>query len=152
LAAVVSIIIGIIQHGFPDGMLEGTSILIALTIIICVNSGNNYISERRLADLVSLSDKQDVTVYRGSTEAITIDGSQLVVGDLIYFEAGMKVPADCIMVEGQDVATIEGELTGEPDNMEKLVIDENNYCNGATGTMMASRLGSRTKHCCWSYH
>lgn len=75
MAAIVSIIIGVIQHGFPDGMLEGTSILIALTIIIVVNSGNNYISERRLADLVSLSDKQDVAVFRGSTDAITIDGS-----------------------------------------------------------------------------
>jgi len=49
VAAVVSIVIGIIQHGFPDGMLEGTSILIALLIIIVVNSGNNYVSERRLA-------------------------------------------------------------------------------------------------------
>lgn len=96
----MSIIIGVIQHGFPEGMLEGTSILIALFIIIVVNSGNNYISERRLADLVNLSEKQEVAVYRGSTDAITIDGSQLVVGDLIYFEAGMKVPADCIMVEG----------------------------------------------------
>lgn len=140
LAAIVSIIIGVIQHGFPEGMLEGTSILIALFIIIVVNSGNNYISERRLADLVSLSDKQDVAVYRGSTDAITIDGSELVVGDLIYFEAGMKVPADCVMVEGQDVYTIEGELTGEPDNMEKVYVEESNYNNGATGTMMAKSL------------
>jgi len=87
-AAVVSIVIGVIQHGFPGGMLEGTSILIALTIIITVNSGNNWISERRLADLVNLSEKQEVTVYRGSTEAVTIDGSDLVVGDIIYFESG----------------------------------------------------------------
>lgn len=140
LAAVVSIIIGYIQHGFPNGMIEGTSILIALTIIIVVNSGNNYISERRLADLVSLSNKQDVAVFRGSSDAITIDASELVVGDLIAFEAGQKVPADCIFVEGQDVFTIEGELTGEPDNMEKVYIDENNYNNGTTGTMMAKSL------------
>lgn len=140
LASIVSIIIGVIQHGFPDGMLEGTSILIALTIIIVVNSGNNYISERRLADLVNLSEKQEVAVFRGSTDAITIDGAQLVVGDLIAFEAGMKVPADCIFVEGQDAFTIEGELTGEPDNMEKLYIDEKNYNTGATGTMMAKSL------------
>lgn len=114
-AAVVSMIIGLIQHPFPDGMIEGTSILIALCIIIVVNSGNNWISERRLADLVNLSEKQEVAVYRNSTETITIDGADLVVGDLIKFEAGMKVPCDCIMVEGQDVACIEGELTGEPD-------------------------------------
>jgi P-type E1-E2 ATPase len=140
MAAVVSVVIGIIQRGFPDGLLEGVSIFIALTIIIVVTSGNNYVSERRLADLVNLSEKQEVCVYRGKTDSITIDGSELVVGDLIYFEAGMKVPADCIMVEGQDVFTIEGELTGEPDNMEKVYIDEYNYNNGATGTMMAKSL------------
>ena len=99
-AAIVSIIIGMIQHGFPDGMLEGTSILIALFIIIAVNSGNDYVSEKRLAQLVQLSDKQDVQVYRDSIERTTMDASELVVGDLIHFESGMKIPADCIMVEG----------------------------------------------------
>jgi hypothetical protein len=41
----VSLIIGYIQHGFPKGLLEGTSIMIALCIIIVVSSGNNYASE-----------------------------------------------------------------------------------------------------------
>ena len=72
-AAVVSIIIGLIQHPFPEGLIEGTSILIALNIIIFVNSGNNYMSEKRLADLVKLSDKQEVAVCRGSQETETID-------------------------------------------------------------------------------
>ena len=72
-AAVVSIIIGLVQHGFPEGLIEGTSILIALNIIIFVNSGNNYLSEKRLADLVNLSDKQEVAVCRGSQETETID-------------------------------------------------------------------------------
>jgi len=45
LAAVVSIIIGLVQHGFPKGLIEGTSILIALNIIIIVNSGNNFMAE-----------------------------------------------------------------------------------------------------------
>lgn len=56
-AAVVSIIIGVIQHGVPDGLLEGTSIMIALCIIIIVSSGNNYASERRLANLVAMADR-----------------------------------------------------------------------------------------------
>lgn len=84
-AAVVSLIIGIVQHGMPDGLLEGTSILVALCIIIVVSSGNNYLSERRLAELVKLSDLQDVAVFRGSEDAITIDASELLVGDLIQF-------------------------------------------------------------------
>jgi len=82
-AAVASIIIGLIQHPFPEGLIEGTSILIALNIIIIVNSGNNYLSEKRLADLVKLSDEQMVAVYRGSTETTTINSELLVVGDLV---------------------------------------------------------------------
>jgi len=102
-AAVASIIIGLIQHPFPEGLIEGTSILIALNIIIIVNSGNNYLSEKRLADLVKLSDEQMVAVYRGSTETTTINSELLVVGDLVYIESGMKVPADMLMISGQDL-------------------------------------------------
>ena len=65
-----------------------------------VGSGNNYISEKRLADLVKLSDKQEVAVYRNSRNTLKIDSSELVVGDVFHFEAGMKVPADCIMLDG----------------------------------------------------
>ena len=126
-AAIVSIAIGLFRDGFPDGLIEGTSILISLGIIIVVNSGNNWVSERRLADLVNLSEQQDVAVYRGSTDTITIDSTLLVVGDIIYFESGMKVPADCIMVEGQDVTINEVELNGEPDYVEKIPTDASNW-------------------------
>lgn len=57
-------------------------------------------SEKRLADLVNLSEKQEVAVYRGSTETQTIDANDLVVGDLVVIASGMKVPADLVMVSG----------------------------------------------------
>jgi len=79
-------------------------------------------------------------VYRGSEDPITIDSKELVVGDLIMFQAGMKVPADCIMVDGQDVMCIEGELTGEPDGVEKQPINIDNYHDGIMCTMMAKSL------------
>jgi magnesium-transporting ATPase (P-type) len=44
-----------------------------------------------------------VAVYRGSTETTTINSELLVVGDLIYIESGMKVPADMLMISGQDL-------------------------------------------------
>lgn len=56
-AAVVSLAIGLYKEGFPTGLIEGTSIAIALVIIVSVTSVNNYISEKRLAELVALSDK-----------------------------------------------------------------------------------------------
>jgi P-type Ca2+ transporter type 2C len=139
-AAVVSVCIGLLKEGFPEGLIEGTSIMIALFLIIVVNSGNNWISERRLANLVKLSDAQEVAVFRGSDQTITIDASELVVGDLIKYEQGMKVPADCIMMSGIDTVCIEGELTGEPDGVEKVPLTEDNYNSGAMCTMLAKSL------------
>jgi magnesium-transporting ATPase (P-type) len=63
-AAVVSLVIGVLQEGFPGGLIEGTSIIIALTIIIVVGSVNNYRSERKLAELVGLAAEQEVRVIR----------------------------------------------------------------------------------------
>jgi Ca2+-transporting ATPase len=136
-ACVVSLIIGYISEPMPEGLIEGTSIAFALLIIVSVNSINNYISERRLADLVKQSNKQDVAVYRNSDKTVTIDGDDLVVGDLFYFEQGMKMPCDAIMVDGQDVTCVEGELTGEPDAFEKVRITEDNYKYSTTGTLLA---------------
>jgi len=140
VAAIVSVIIGLIQHGFPEGLIEGTSILIALNIIIIVNSGNNYLAEQRLAELVLLSDKQEVAVFRGSEKAITIDTEALVVGDLVLIEAGMKVPADMLLVSGQDVGCTEGDLTGEPDIVPKEVITQENYHDGEVCILLAKSL------------
>ena len=67
-AAVVSIIIGYIREGFPEGLTEGLSIMIALVIIFVVNSGNNYISERQLALMVQQCDQKEIAVWRGKTE------------------------------------------------------------------------------------
>ena len=60
VAAIVSLAIGILKNGFPDGLINGASILIALLIIIVIGSGNNYNSERRLAKIVASSNEQTV--------------------------------------------------------------------------------------------
>jgi len=52
----------------------------------------------------------------------------------------MKIPADAIMIEGQDVVCDEGELTGEPDGVVKGVVTEDNYKEGIQGTLMAKSL------------
>jgi magnesium-transporting ATPase (P-type) len=136
-ACIVSLIIGYINEGFPQGMIEGTSIAIALLIIVTVNSVNNYTSERRLAALVKLSDKQKIPVFRGSEKPFEIDGDDLVVGDLFQFEEADRIPCDAIVVEGQDIACHEAELTGEPDAVDKVPITSENYTDGAMGTLLA---------------
>lgn len=95
--------------------------MIALCIIIVVSSSNNYASERRLANLVAMADRQEVAVYRKGTndETTTISYEDLVVGDLVELSKGMKCPADCMLVNGQNVKCKEDALTGEPDEILK---------------------------------
>ncbi len=54
-AAIVSIIIGCIKDGFPNGLIDGISIFVALFIISAVNSVNNIVSEKKLRDLICIS-------------------------------------------------------------------------------------------------
>lgn len=57
----------------------------------------------------------------------TIPVSELVVGDVIKIEQGMRIPADCILLDGIDVSADESSMTGEPDHMEKTHVTEENY-------------------------
>lgn len=43
LAAVVSLALGIAMEGLAKGWMEGTSILVAVVIIVTVTSGNNWV-------------------------------------------------------------------------------------------------------------
>ena len=57
----------------------------------------------------------------------TVDSEDLVVGDLIELEQGDTIPADCLIVECQDMATNESVLTGEPEAMLKEAMTNENY-------------------------
>lgn len=58
---------------------------------------------------------------------MTVDVPELVVGDIIKIEQGMKIPADCLLLEGIDIACDESAMTGEPDQMEKSAVTETSY-------------------------
>jgi Ca2+-transporting ATPase len=111
--------------------------MIALTIIIVVGSGNEYIATQRLASMIELQNKAEATVYRGSNEKLTIDANDLVVGDLIEFDDGMKVPADVMMISGANVKCKEDALTGEADEFTKEPVTEENWKEGVASVMYA---------------
>lgn len=39
----------------------------------------------------------------------------------------MRIPADCVLISGTDVAADESSLTGEPEQREKSIVNEQNY-------------------------
>ena len=57
------------------------------------------------------------------------------------FTNGMKIPADGVMVAGKDVKCEEGALTGEPDQFEKVVLDEDKaQVEELSGVLLAKTL------------
>jgi P-type Ca2+ transporter type 2B len=84
LAALVSLIIGVINDGIAHGWIEGMSIFVAVVIIVSVTAGNNYAKEKQFQQLVAKAQEDFVAVFRGNEGASeTIPTPLLVVGDVI---------------------------------------------------------------------
>ena len=63
-----------------------------------------------------------------------------MVGDIVSFKMGMKVPADMILISGQDVVCDESELTGESETKEKVRINDQNSKLGEGCYMIGKSL------------
>lgn len=95
------------------------SIIIALVIII--NSLIGYYQEASAADSVeSIRNMLQTvaTVYRDDTR-IDIPAEELVVGDVVFLEAGDAVPADMRLVQTDNLRISEASLTGEAEPIAK---------------------------------
>jgi len=99
-----------------------------VALIVGIQVQNNYSKEKQLQKLVMSTNIEKCAVFRGSEGLTsTLDVSELVAGDIIKIEQGMKIPADCILLDGIDISCDESAMTGEPDQMEKSSVTESNY-------------------------
>ena len=81
-------------------------------------------------------------------ERVTVDGEQLVPGDIVVLEAGDKVPADLRLITVHSLSAQEAILTGESVAVEKNVqpVAEHSAlgdrsCMAYSGTLVASGQG-----------
>ena len=107
-----------------------------------VTAGNNYVKEKQFQKLVAQAAQLEfVAIFRGSEGAsFTLSATDLVVGDVIEICQGMKVPADCVLISGTDIAVDESSMTGEPEASEKAALDESNYKNNPNPFLLAKTL------------
>lgn len=52
----------------------------------------------------------------------------------------MRIPADCLLLEGTDIAADESGLTGEPEQLEKFAMTEANFEHNPTPFLLAKTL------------
>jgi Ca2+-transporting ATPase len=81
--------------------VEGVSIYFAVAIIALFTASCDLLKEKQFLKLHDEVRNQEVSVVRGQyglSQPCKV--SDLVVGDIILLETGMRVPADCVIVDG----------------------------------------------------
>jgi len=99
--------------------VDGTSIIIAVFVVVSVGSVTNYKKEMKFHDLNDVQNEQTKynAIRKGQPVQLTSD--QILVGDLIKINYGDILPADMILVEGNGIKIDESSLTGESNAVTK---------------------------------
>jgi P-type Ca2+ transporter type 2C len=119
VAALVSLVIGIIEHGAKEGWIEGGAILIAVFLVASVTAFNDYTKELQFRALEKSSQGDERCSVIRNSQIERINPKDLVVGDLILLQAGDAIPADCIVCDNNVIKCNESALTGESDDLAK---------------------------------
>eukprot|EP01026_Neomeris_dumetosa_P031185 TRINITY_DN24753_c0_g1_i10.p1 TRINITY_DN24753_c0_g1~~TRINITY_DN24753_c0_g1_i10.p1 ORF type:complete len:1101 (+),score=168.83 TRINITY_DN24753_c0_g1_i10:61-3303(+) len=103
--------------------LEGAAILFTVFLVVTVTATVEYQKERQFQALSALNRDQQVRVIRDG-EQTTISLFDVLVGDLVVVEAGNIMPADCYLIQSDDIKVDESHMTGESDDIDKNVLND----------------------------
>lgn len=101
------------------GWIEGVAILVSVFIVVLVTAFNDYAKEKQFQKLQNrIDDDHKFSVIRNG-EAIEILVHEIVVGDILQVKYGDLIPADGVLIQGNDLQIDESSFTGETDMMKK---------------------------------
>jgi len=109
VAAMVSLVLGIVKNDF----VETLGIIAAIVLATTVGFYFERDAARRFGILTQLGEEQPVKVLRDG-RVVEIPRHEVVVGDVVMIEAGDEVPADGKLFDSADLQVDESSLTGEP--------------------------------------
>uniref|UniRef100_A0A8C6UEI0 Calcium-transporting ATPase n=1 Tax=Neogobius melanostomus TaxID=47308 RepID=A0A8C6UEI0_9GOBI len=128
------------------GWIEGAAILFSVIIVVLVTAFNDWSKEKQFRGLQSrIEQEQKFTVIRKG-QVIQIPVAELVVGDIAQIKYGDLLPADGILIQGNDLKIDESSLTGESDQVRKSLEKDPMLLSGThvmegSGRMVVSAVG-----------
>ncbi len=125
IAAVITILVGLVDGHFA----EGIGIIIAILLATTLAFVNEYRAKREFDVLNRVNDEAPTQVIRDGVFKV-VPRKDLVVGDLVLIEAGDEIPADGRLVEAVSLQINESLLTGESLPVRKVV--SNGRSNGGS--------------------
>ena len=110
-----SAIVSLLLQQYSDAI----SITLAILIVVAVAFVQEYRSEQSLAELNKLVPHYCHVIRNGLQTILAID---VVVGDIVRFSTGDRIPADIRILECVDLDVDESSLTGETLPCRKVFI------------------------------
>jgi P-type Ca2+ transporter type 2C len=108
---------------------EGVLMAIAMVIVTAISLYQEVKSSRALEALQQLTEPRVTVIRNGQKEVISDE--DLLPGDVMLLEEGMKIPADALIIQSNDLSMNESIITGESLPVEKS-IDQNVLYQGTT--------------------
>ncbi|XP_077151550.1 plasma membrane calcium-transporting ATPase 4 isoform X2 [Ranitomeya variabilis] len=128
------------------GWIEGAAILFSVIIVVLVTAFNDWSKEKQFRGLQSrIEQEQKFTVIRKG-QVIQIPVAELVAGDIAQIKYGDLLPADGILIQGNDLKIDESSLTGESDQVKKSLEKDPMLLSGThvmegSGRMVVTAVG-----------
>ncbi|XP_070827758.1 plasma membrane calcium-transporting ATPase 1-like isoform X2 [Chaetodon trifascialis] len=138
---------GIEEEGEGEtGWIEGAAILLSVVCVVLVTAFNDWSKEKQFRGLQSrIEQEQKFTVVRDG-QVIQIKVSEIVVGDIAQVKYGDLLPADGVLIQGNDLKIDESSLTGESDHVKKSLDKDPMLLSGThvmegSGKMVVTAVG-----------
>ncbi|XP_075712928.1 plasma membrane calcium-transporting ATPase 1 isoform X1 [Rhinoderma darwinii] len=128
------------------GWIEGGAILVSVVCVVLVTAFNDWSKEKQFRGLQNrIEQEQKFTVLRGG-QVIQIPVADLVVGDIAQIKYGDLLPADGVLIQGNDLKIDESSLTGESDLVKKTLEKDPLLLSGThvmegSGKMVVTAIG-----------
>ena len=108
----------------PIAWIDGFAILLAVIVSSTVQAFNDYQKDKQFQALNKITDDRKKVTVRRDNVILTMNHSDLLVGDIVQIAEGMDIPADGIVVEAAEIMIDESALTGETEPNQKNTISE----------------------------
>ncbi|XP_064174872.1 plasma membrane calcium-transporting ATPase 1-like isoform X2 [Anguilla rostrata] len=128
------------------GWIEGAAILLSVVCVVLVTAFNDWSKEKQFRGLQSrIEQEQRFSVVRAG-QVIQIPVADIVVGDVAQIKYGDLLPADGVLIQGNDLKIDESSLTGESDHVKKVLDKDPMLLSGThvmegSGKMVVTAVG-----------
>uniref|UniRef100_A0A8C5P3Y8 P-type Ca(2+) transporter n=1 Tax=Jaculus jaculus TaxID=51337 RepID=A0A8C5P3Y8_JACJA len=128
------------------GWIEGAAILASVIIVVLVTAFNDWSKEKQFRGLQSRIEQEQKFCIIRNGQLVQLPVAEIVVGDIAQIKYGDLLPADGILIQGNDLKIDESSLTGESDHVKKSVEKDPMLLSGThvmegSGRMVVTAVG-----------